>query len=116
MSAHEEEKADEVEVEASGGNEENCVRVSPDLIDERIRANLEPLPTQISALTEKMDRSIQGNSARELTTASSREPRHTSESPFSGAPGTSRFPTLALLATAGCSPHTGLCRTKKLPA
>ena len=68
--------------------------------------SLEMLRAQIFALTEMMDRLIQGNSAREFTTANPREPRYQYESPFSGAPGTSRFPTVAPLTTAGYSPDT----------
>ena len=63
-----------VEVDANGENEMNSVRFSPDLVDERIKASLEPLHAQISALSEMMYRLIQGNSAMELTTASNREP------------------------------------------
>ena len=79
MSAHEEEVTGEVEVDTSGGNEENNVRFSPDLIDERIKASLEPLHAQIFAVTEMMDCFIQGISARKSTTASTRELRHQSE-------------------------------------
>ena len=44
------------------------------MVKERIRVNLEPLRAQISALTEMIDRLTQGNSTREFTTASTREP------------------------------------------
>ena len=107
MSAQEEEETGEVEVDAIGGNEERSLRFSPDLVDERIKGSLEPLHAQVSALTEMMDRMIPGNSARELTTASTREPRYQYESPFSGAPGTSRFPTVAPVTTVGYSPASG---------
>ena len=93
----EEEVTGEVEVDASGGNEENSVRFSPDLVDERIKVSLEPLIAQISTFIEWMDFLIQGNSAREFTTASIRDIRHQSESLFSGAPGSSRFPAFAPL-------------------
>ena len=110
MSVHEKELTGEVEVDASGGNEKNNVRLSPDLVVERIEASLEPLHAQISALTEKMDRLIQVNSAREFTMAFTREVRHQFESLFSGAPGTSRFPTVAPLTNAGYSPDPTFCR------
>ena len=90
-------------VDASGGNEENSVRLSPDLVDEGIKVSLEPLHAQISALTEMIDSLIPGNSAWEITTASTGEPRHQPEGPFTGTTGTSRFSTVAPLTIAWCS-------------
>ena len=55
MSAHEEEVTRGVEVNANKENEEKSVRFSPDLVDERIKASLDPLHDQISALAEMMD-------------------------------------------------------------
>ena len=104
MSAHEGEVTGEVEADVTELNEENSSRFSPELVDERIRASLEPLHAQISALNEMMDLLIQNNSARETTTANTREARYQYESRFSGAPGTSRFSTVAPLTTAGYSP------------
>ena len=72
MSAHEE-ATGEVETGTIAGNEESGMRVSADLVDERIKTNLEPLHAQISALTEMMDRLIPSNSAEDTSTASSRE-------------------------------------------
>ena len=57
------------------------MRFSPSLIDERIKASLEPLHAQISALMEMMDPLIQSNLAKGPTTANSRETRHQHESP-----------------------------------
>ena len=82
------------------------MRFSPDLVDEKIKASLELLHAQNTALTEMMDRLIQKNSAKETTTASSRETLHQYESPYSEVPGSSRFPTVAPLTTAGYSPDT----------
>ena len=104
MSAHQEEVTGEVEADATEGNEENNVKFSPDLVDEKIKASLEPLHSQISALTETMDRLIQNNSARKFTTASTREPQSRPESPFAEASGTSRFLTVVPVTTAGHSP------------
>ena len=87
MSPHEEELTGEVGIDTNEGNEVNSVRFSPDKVDERIKANLKPLHAQISALTEMMDSLTQGNSAREFTTASTRELQSQLESPFTGAPG-----------------------------
>ena len=75
MSAHEEEITGEVETGTIEGNEDNSVRFSPDLIDERIKVSLELLHAQISAPIEMMDLLIPSNSARETTTVSSRESR-----------------------------------------
>ena len=106
MSAHEEEVTGEVERDTTEGNEENSVRFSRELVDERIKANLEPLHAQIAALTELMDRLIRSNSAREPTTVSTRETRYQYVLPYSRAPGSSRFPTVAPLTTTGYSPDT----------
>ena len=104
MSAHEDEATGELETGTIEGNEENSVRFSPELVDERLKASVEPLHAQISALTEMMDRLIQNNSAKETTTASSRD--KTSVKPYNEVPGSSRFPTVAPLTTAGYSPDT----------
>ena len=93
MSVHEEEVTEEVEADATEGNEENSTRFSPDLVEEKIKASL-----------EMMDRLIQSNSAKETTAASSRETRHQYESPYSGVPESSSFPTVAPLNTSGYSP------------
>ena len=94
----------EAKIDASEQNYQTNTRFSPDMIEERIKANLEPLHAQISALTEMMDRLIQGNSARELTTASTREHRPQSESPFAQPTGASRFPLITPLTIARYSP------------
>ena len=104
MSANGEEAMEEVAIDAYEQNDENSARFSPDMIEEMIKANLELLRAQISALTEMKDRLIQGNSAREFTTASAHELRLQSESPFTKAPGTSRLPPVAPLTSAGYSP------------
>ena len=113
MSAHEREVTGDVDADAGDGIEESSIRFSPDLVDERIKASPERLHAQISALTQIMDRLIQSNSAKETTTASSRETRHQYESPFSVITGSSRFPTVAPLTTAGYSLDmvTGASRT-----
>ena len=82
------------------GSEDNIMRVSPELVDQRIKASLEPLHAQITALNEMMDRLIQSNSEQEITTASYRRIRHQYESPYSEVPGSSSFPTVAPLTTA----------------
>ena len=109
MSGHDEEVTGEVKVNASGRNEENNVGFSPELVDERIKVSLQPLHAQICALTEIMDRLSQSTSARETATASTREKRYQHETPFSAAPGSSSFPTVAPFTTAGYSPDTCVC-------
>ena len=69
-----------------------------------IKANLERLHAQISALTEMIDRFIQGTSVRKITTASTREFRIQSESPLAETPGASGLSTVAPLTTARNSP------------
>ena len=103
-STHGGENTGEAETGIIEGNEENSMRFSPELIDERTKASLEPLHAQITALTEMMDRLIQSNSAKETTTASSRGVPHQYESPYSEVPGSFRFATVAPLTTAGYSP------------
>ena len=83
LSRHEEEATGEANVITGDGNEENNVGFSPDLVDSRIKASYEPLPAQISALTEMMNRLIQSNPTKEPTTAITREARYQYESPFS---------------------------------
>ena len=95
---------DENTAEAETGiiecSKENSIRLSPVLLDERIKADLEPLHAQMSALTEMTDRVIQSNSTTESTKASSRGPSHQHESPYSEGPGSSKFPTVAPSTTA----------------
>ena len=59
MSVHGGENTVEAETGIFEGSEENSVRFSPELVDERTKASLEPLHAQITALTEKTDRLIQ---------------------------------------------------------
>ena len=66
MSTHGDENTGEAETGIIEGSEENNIRFSPELVDGRIKANLEPLHAQIFALTDMMDRLIQNN----LTTES----------------------------------------------
>ena len=86
------------------GSEESNIGLFPGLVDERIKARLEPLNAQISALTEMKDRFIQGNLTTESTTASTRELEPQHESSYSEGPGSSKFPTVAPLITLGYSP------------
>ena len=95
MSEHDEEITREVEANAIEINEENSAKFSSELDDESIRASLEPLHAQVSVLTEMMDHLIQSSSARETTTASTRETRCQYESLCSGAPGIFRLLTVA---------------------
>ena len=104
MSTHENENTEVGESGITEGSEESNIGLSPDLVEERIKVSLEPLHAQISALTEMVDRLIQGNSTTESTTASTRGLRLQHESPYSEEPGSSRFPTIAPLTTVGLSP------------
>ena len=97
MSAHGNENAGEVETGIIEGSEEISIRFSPELVDERIKASLDPLHAQISALTEVMNRFIQNHSTTESTMASSRGPGHQYEPPYSEGPGSSKFLTVAPL-------------------
>ena len=109
MSAYEDATTRAVETGEIEDSEKNSMRFSPELVDERIKTSLEPLRAQVTALTEMIDRLIQSNSAKKTTTASSRGIRHQYESPYSEVPGSSRFPTVSPLTTAGYSPDTNIC-------
>ena len=104
MYTHEEDTTVEAGLYANEQNNQTNGIFSPDMIEEKIKANLEPLCAQISPLRELMDRLIQGNSAREFMTASTRELRLQSESLFAEAPGASKFLPVAPLTTSRFSP------------
>ena len=70
MWTHRDENTEVVESGVTEGSEEGDIGLSPELVEERMKASLEPLHAQISALTEMVDRFIQGNLNTELTTAS----------------------------------------------
>ena len=106
MSTHGDEIAGKAEIGRIEGSEEISFRFFPELVDERIKVSLEPLHAQISAITEMKDRLIQNNSTKESTNASSRGLGHQYESSYSEEPGSSKFPTIAPLTTAGYSPDT----------
>ena len=86
------------------GSEEGHIRFSPELVDERIKASLEPLHAHISAHTETMDKLTHIDSTTEFTMASSCGQGLQYESPYSEGPWSSKLPTVALLTTAGSSP------------
>ena len=90
LSAHEEQTTTTFEMNESERNIETTTGFSPEMIEEKIKANLEPLHAQISTLTQMMGKLIQGISAREFPTTSTREPRFSSESPLTEGSGSSR--------------------------
>ena len=108
-SSREDEPTGVVETAKIEGNEEISMRFSREKVDDWIKVSLEPLFAQISTLTEKIDRLIQSNLTKETTTASSRGTRLQHESPYSEAPGCSRFPTVAPVTTAGYWSDSCLC-------
>ena len=95
---------EEAETGVTEGSEESNIGFSPELVDERIKASLEPLHAQISALTEMMHRLIQGNLTTESTAATTRGLGLRHESPYSDRPGSSKFPTVAPVTTSGYWP------------
>ena len=105
MSAHGDENTGEAETGIVEGSEENSVRFSPELVDERIKVSLEPLDAQISDPTEVMERLTQTNLAEKSTSASTRWFGHQYESPYSEGPRSLKFPTVAPLTTAEYSPY-----------
>ena len=69
MCAHEEVVSGKIGIVVNEENEENGVRFSPDMVDERTKANFKMLKAHFSALKEMMVRSIQNNSTKDFTTA-----------------------------------------------
>ena len=110
MSKHENENTELMKPGVTEGSEESNIGCSPELVEERIKASLEPLHAQFSALSEMMDMLIQGKLTKESTTASTRELRLQHESPDSEEPGSSRFRTAAPLTTAGYSTDSNKLR------
>ena len=58
MSTHRDENMEAKESAVMEGSEESNIGLFPELIEERIKASLEPLYAQISALNEMVDRLI----------------------------------------------------------
>ena len=115
MSLHGDENTGGAETGIIEGSEENNIRFSPEIVDKRVKDSLEPLHAQFSALTEMMDQLIQSNLTTESRTASSRGPGLQYESPYSEGPRSLKFPTIALLNTAGyspCTPFSSICPQK----
>ena len=94
-----------IQTERNPTKSETSTGFFPDLIEKRIEENLEPLDAQIFALTQMTDKLVQGNSAREYPTASTRELRFPSDYPLTDGPGISRTLPLAPLRTAEYSPN-----------
>ena len=105
-SVHEDGTIREVETLRIEGSEENSMRFSPEIMDERIVGSLEPLHAQITALIETMDRLIPSISAKEATMAKSRGIGYQYESPYCEVLGPFRFPTVAPITITGYSPDT----------
>ena len=74
ISTHGDENTGVAEAWMIESSEEKSVRFSPELVDGRIKASLEPLHAQFYALAEMMDRLIQINFTKKSTTASYRGP------------------------------------------
>ena len=106
MSMHGDENKGEAETGINEGSKNNSIRFSPELVDERMKASLEPLHAKISALAEMMDRLIQSNSTTESMMAGFRGPRHQHESLHSEGTRSSKVPTIAPPTTAGYSPDS----------
>ena len=82
-------------------------KLSPNSIEERIKANLEPLHAQIGTLTQIMNKLIQDISARLNPTADSRDRKFPSGSPLTDGPGTSKTLPFESLVNAVYSPDKG---------
>ena len=110
MSTHGDEHTGVAETGITEGSEEGHLRFSSELVDERIKASLEPLHAQIFVLTDMMERLFQSNLTTESTTASTRGLGLQNESPYGEEPGSSKFLTVAPLTTAGYSPRQRLLK------
>ena len=101
-------------------SEENNITFYPELLDERIKANLQPLHAQIFALAKIMVRIIRIKLTTETTTTSTRGPVLQLESFYSERPVSPKFPTVSPLTTTGywSDMVTGASRTaqrRRLP-
>ena len=103
MSAHEEQPNEASEADTAEWIDEVITEFSSNLIEETIKANLEPLYAQISTLTQMMNKMIKDNSARSNPTASFRDDRFPSESPLTDGAGTSSILPSTSLVTAAYS-------------
>ena len=79
---------------------------SLDLMEERIKTDMEPLHSQISAVTQTMKKLIWDNSARTNPTTGPRDRRVQSECPLTDGPGTFKTLSLTSIVTAEYSPDS----------
>ena len=100
-SAHDEETNAASELHTAERIDEASTDLSPNPIEYRVKAILEPLHAQMSTLTQMMNKLIQDNSVRANPLAGSRDHLLRSESLLTDEPGTSRTLSLASLATVG---------------
>ena len=63
MSAHEDQPNEATKTHTTERIEETSRKLSPNLIEDRTEAKLEPIHDQISTLTQPMNKLIQDNSA-----------------------------------------------------
>ena len=103
LPTHEEKPTVATETNVNVRENENSTGFSPVpwyMIEEKIKANFELFPAQFSALVQMLERLIQGKSAREFTTASSRKTWFSSELLLREVLGASGAPTIALMTAA----------------
>ena len=106
MSVYEEQSTAAYEQNVDERSDEASTEFSPDIIIEKIKANLERLHAQNITLTQMMNKLIQEKSAgtNPTSTAGSRNRSFPSKSPLTDS--TSRTLPLELRITAGYSPNT----------
>ena len=73
MSAHEEQATEAFEVHTAEQGDEGNMEFSPNFVEERIKANLEPIHAQITMQTQMMSELTQYHSARTNHMASPRD-------------------------------------------
>ena len=108
MSTQEEQPNEASETHTAEQSDESSTEMSPDWMEERIEANLEPVNAHISTLPQMMKTLIQHNSARTNPTAGPRARRFQSESLLTDGPWISRTLPLTSIRTAGYSPDSSI--------
>ena len=106
MSAHEEQPNEASKMHTAKRIDVASTYISLDLMEETIKADLEPLQSQISALTQTMNKLIWDNSARTNPTTVPRDRRVQFECPLTDGPGTFKTLSLTSIVTAEYSPDS----------
>ena len=113
MSAHKELQNETTEMHSVERLDEAITEFSPDMIEEKIKANLEPLQAQVITLTQMINKRIQDSSTSTNPEAGSLDRLLPYGCPITDRPGTSSTLPLTWLVTAGLSLDSNLWKTRR---